>query len=158
MNEIASTANLIRTSVRQKILASSTGATPRKIPAKIAAMKQAVPVAESQLKSNFAFSGSARETTGAARVTARCSTGTSHPPRSNAGVVIRLSVVLIDGNPHNSTKTASTTKGVHARATCAGLCDSGLLTAALSVDTTSVSARVGNASRTGSSLKRQMLL
>src|SRR6266513_2566605 len=54
MKEIASTANLIRTNVRQKILASCAGGTPRKIPAKIAAMKHAVPVAESQLKSNFA--------------------------------------------------------------------------------------------------------
>src|SRR4030095_2518586 len=113
MNEIASTANLIRTNVRQKILASSAGATPSNTPAKSAAIKQAEPVAESQLKSNFALSGSGFETTGAARGTARCRARTAHPPRSIAGVVNLLRAVLIAGSPHNKTKTVSTTKGIH---------------------------------------------
>src|SRR4249920_1163340 len=115
MNDIANTANLIRTRVRQKTLASSAGASPSKTPAKMAAIKHAEPVAENQLKSNLAFSGSGFETTGAARVTARCNTGTSQPPLSNAGVVIRFKVVLIAGSPHNNTNTVSTTKGIQAR-------------------------------------------
>src|SRR6266404_771715 len=154
MNEIATTANLIRTRVRQKILASSAGLTPSNVPAKRAAMKQAEPVAESQLKSNFAFSGSGFETTGAARVTARCNTGTSHPPRSNAGVVFWLSAVLIDGSPHNNTKTVSTTKGIHARATSAGLREVELSGMERAED--SVSASATPTSCAGSSSKRQM--
>src|SRR5713101_2326782 len=154
MNEIATTANLIRTKVRQKILASSAGATPSKVPVKIAAMKQAEPVAESQLKSNFAFSGSGFETTGAARVTAKCNIGTSHPPRSNAGVVFWLSAALIDGSPQNNTKTVSTTKGIHARATCAGFREIELLGMAAAEGT--VSASQASTSCAGSSSKRQM--
>src|SRR5213080_2990671 len=75
MKEIAMTASFMRFSVYQKIFASWTGPTPRTIPAMIAAMKQPVPVAESQLKSYRAASGVSLVTTGAARVTALWSKG-----------------------------------------------------------------------------------
>src|SRR6185369_9526640 len=113
--------NLIRKSVRPKVRSSSAGDSPSSSPEKIAARKHAEPVAASQLKSNFAFSGSGCETTGAARVTPRCNLGTSHPPRSNAGVVAWFKTVFIDGSPHNKTKTVSTAKGIHARAILSAL-------------------------------------
>ena len=51
MNEIAMTANFILLNVCQKIFASRPGLTPSSKPDTIAARKQPVPVAESQLKS-----------------------------------------------------------------------------------------------------------
>ena len=67
MNEIAIIASRIRTSVRQKIFISRAGLTPSSSPATIAARKQPVPVAESQLKSYLAGSGVGLATTGADR-------------------------------------------------------------------------------------------
>src|SRR4029453_4075623 len=103
------------------------GLTRSNVPANNAAMKQADPVADSQLKSNFAFSGSGFETTGAARVTPRCRIGKSQPPRSNAGVVVLLIAVFIAGSPHNRTKMVRTANGIQAFATrmeffCLELC------------------------------------
>ena len=51
MNEIATMASLIRTSVRQNVFISATGLIPKSSPETSAARKQPLPVAESQLKS-----------------------------------------------------------------------------------------------------------
>src|SRR5437879_13248129 len=85
MKEIASTASFMRFRVAQKIFASWAGPTPSKRPATIAAKKQPVPVAESQLKSYRAASGVSLVTTGAARLTALCRNGTSQ-----TGVVAQI--------------------------------------------------------------------
>src|ERR1051325_7684358 len=89
MNEIAMTASFMRLSVYQKIFASCTGPRPSTRPARMAATKHPVPVAESQLKSNRAASGVSFVTTGAARVTALCSSGTS-PTGGGARVIAPL--------------------------------------------------------------------
>src|SRR6266702_1965344 len=109
MNEIAMTASFMRFSVDQKILASWTGPTPRARPAMIAAMKHPVPVAESQLKSKRAASGVSLATTGAARDTALCSSGTFQ-----TGVVARLMAPLIAGRPHANTVSDRIANGIHA--------------------------------------------
>ena len=57
MNEIATIASRIRTSVFQKIFINCTGPRPSNKPETIAAKKHPVPVAESQLKSYRAASG-----------------------------------------------------------------------------------------------------
>src|SRR5271154_1291492 len=79
MNEIAIMARRIRTSVLQKIFINFTGPCPSNNPETIAARKQPVPVAESQLKSYRAASGVGFATIGAAREIALCRIGTSHP-------------------------------------------------------------------------------
>src|SRR5437867_817545 len=109
MNEMAMTASFMRFSVDQKIFASWTGPTPRARPAMIAAMKHPVPVAESQLKSKRAASGVSLATTGAARETALCSSGTFQ-----TGVVARLMVPLIAGRPHPNTVSDRIANGIHA--------------------------------------------
>ena len=76
MNEIATIAARMRFTVRRKIAPSCTGPSPSSSPARIAAMKHPVPVAESQLKSKRAASGVGWITTGAARVMRLCSNGT----------------------------------------------------------------------------------
>src|SRR5581483_1354427 len=65
MNEIAIMASRIRTSVLQKIFINCNGPKPSNNPDTIAAKKQPVPVAESQLKSYRAASGVGFATTGA---------------------------------------------------------------------------------------------
>src|SRR5205809_3914592 len=117
MKEIAMTASFMRFSVYQKIFASWTGPTPRTIPAMIAAMKQPVPVAESQLKSYRAASGVSLVTTGAARVTALWSKGTCQ-----IGVVARLMAPLMDGSPHKNTKTDRIANGIQALTICPAVC------------------------------------
>src|SRR5438876_9480920 len=109
MNEMAMTASFMRFTVDQKIFASWTGPTPRARPAMIAAMKQPVPVAESQLKSKRAASGVSLATTGAARDTALCSNGTFQ-----TGVVARLMAPLIAGRPHANTVSDRIANGIHA--------------------------------------------
>src|SRR5208283_2095822 len=79
MNEIATIASRIRTSVRQNVLINCSGLSPSSNPETIAAKKQPVPVAESQLKSYRAASGVGFATIGAAREMALCRIGTSHP-------------------------------------------------------------------------------
>src|SRR6059036_49705 len=117
MKEIAMTASFMRFSVYQKIFASWTGPTPRTIPAMIAAMKQPVPVAESQLKSYRAASGVSLVTTGAARVTALWSKGTFQ-----IGVVARLMAPLMAGSPHKNTKTERIANGIQALAIWRAVC------------------------------------
>src|SRR2546422_330189 len=75
----------------------------------IAAMKHPVPVAESQLKSKRAASGVSLATTGAARDTALCSSGTAQ-----TGVVARLMAPLIAGRPHANTVSDRIANGIHA--------------------------------------------
>ncbi len=65
-------ASFMRFTVRQKICANRAGETPSRSPAKIAARKHPVPVADNQLKSKRAASGVGLATTGAARVMALC--------------------------------------------------------------------------------------
>src|SRR5215831_5257250 len=69
MQEIASTAQRIRYNVCPKILMSFTGLTPRISPPTIAARKQPVPVAESQMNWKRAPSGDGLPTTGLSRET-----------------------------------------------------------------------------------------
>src|SRR6266704_2380737 len=109
MKEIASTASFMRFRVDQKIFPSWAGPTPSKSPATIAAKKQPVPVAESQLKSYRAASGVSLVTTGAARLIALCRNGTSH-----TGVVARFIAPLTAGRPHTSTKTERMANGIQA--------------------------------------------
>src|SRR5208283_5963740 len=116
MNEIAIMARRIRTSVRQKIFSNRTGLCPSNNPETIAAKKQPVPVAESQLKSYLAASGVGFGTTGAAREMALRKYGTAHPggpgrtcplgsTTRNACVGARFISSLILGNPHSSTNS-----------------------------------------------------
>src|SRR2546427_12555438 len=109
MKDIAMTASFMRLSVCQKIFASCAGPTPSARPARIAATKHPVPVAESQLKSYRAASGVSLVTTGAARVTALWSKGTFQ-----IGVVARLMAPLTAGSPHRNTKTERIAKGIQA--------------------------------------------
>src|SRR5881397_431959 len=106
MKEIAMTASFIRFRVDQKILASWAGPTPRRSTATIAAKKQPVAVAERQLNSYRATSGVSLATTGAARDTALCRSGTSQ-----TGVVARFIAPLTAGRPHTSTKTERMANG-----------------------------------------------
>src|SRR2546428_9408181 len=117
MKEIAMTASFMRFRVDQKIFASWAGPTPSRSPATIAAKKQPVPVAESQLKSYRAASGVSLVTTGAARVTALCSKGTFQ-----IGVVALLMAPLIAGRPQTSTVSDRIANGIQALATCPGVC------------------------------------
>src|ERR1700674_759882 len=129
MNEIATMASLMRTSVFQKIFIKPIGLRPSRVPATSAAKKHPVPVAESQLKSYRAASGVGFETTGAARVIALCRYGTSHPggpgrtlpsasTTRNAGVVALFIASLLFGRPHQSTKIERIANGIHAFRTC----------------------------------------
>src|ERR1044072_92792 len=115
MNEIATIATRIRTSVRQKVEASFAGLSPSSRPARIAAMKHPVPVAESQLKSKRAASGVGLVTTGAARVMALWRSGTDH-----VTVVDRLIAPFTAGSPQSSTMSDRIGEGIHAPADSAG--------------------------------------
>src|SRR5213596_2522822 len=121
MKEIAMTASFMRFSVYQKIFTSWTGPTPRTRPAMIAAMKQPVPVAESQLKSYRAASGVSLVTTGAARVTALCRKGTFQ-----IGVVARFMTPFIDGSPQRSTTIERIANGIQARMISGVVCRRGV--------------------------------
>src|SRR2546427_969410 len=109
MKEIASTASFMRFRVAQKIFASWAGPTPSKRPATIAAKKQPVPVAESQLKSYRAASGVSLVTTGAARLTALCRNGTYQ-----TDVVAPFIVPLNTGRPPTNTATVRIAHGIPA--------------------------------------------
>src|ERR1051326_5878678 len=79
MAEIATTANRMRFNVWKKIRMSCPGDTPRIKPPTSAAKKHPVPVAENQMKGNFAPSGVGFGTTGLSREIFRCK-GVSQPP------------------------------------------------------------------------------
>src|SRR5580700_8746724 len=132
MNEIATIASRIRTTVFQKIFINRTGPNPSSNPETIAAKKHAVPVAESQLKSYRAASGVGFATTGADRETALCNRGTSHPAGPgrtfpsgsitlNAGVVVWFIASFILGSPHSNTNNDRIANGIHAFNTCPAL-------------------------------------
>src|SRR6266851_9526537 len=125
MKEIAITASRMRTRVRQKVFASRLGLMPSSNPDRIAARKHPVPVAESQLKSYRAASGVGLATTGTARETALCRSGTSQPggpgrtfPSGSttlkAGVVARFMASLILGKPQRRTKSDRIANGIQA--------------------------------------------
>src|SRR6266699_3079937 len=125
MKEIAIIASRIRTSVFQKILINCRGLRPSSSPETIAAKKQPVPVAESQLKSYRAASGVGFNTTGTAREMALCKYGTSHPggpgrilPSASttrkAGVVASFMASFILGKPQRSTNIDRIAKGIQA--------------------------------------------
>src|SRR5713101_7501988 len=90
--EIASTANRIRKTVCPNNRISFIGPTPRIVPPTMAARKQPVPVAESQMKGNFAPSGVGFGTTGLSREIMRCS-GVFHPPLGFPSAVTQEGVV-----------------------------------------------------------------
>src|SRR2546421_10883788 len=86
MQVIATTANRNRTSVWPKIWKILPGLRPRRRAARIAAKKQPVPVAVSQLKSKRAASAGAFCTTGTARNTLAGKYGQSPPPGPGGGL------------------------------------------------------------------------
>src|SRR5215471_10332128 len=90
--EIANTAKRIRTSVRPKIFIKFARLTPRIKPPTIAARKQPVPVAESQMKGNLAPSGVGLGTTGLSREIIRCR-GVFQPPFGLPSAVTQAGVV-----------------------------------------------------------------
>src|ERR1700748_112470 len=118
MQAMATIAKRMRCRVLPKIFNIAPGPRPKTVPASIADKKHALPVAVSQLKSNFAFSGAGFATTGCARRTALWRYGTFHPPLANAGVVALPIAVLIEGNPQHRTSTDKIAKGIHARPIC----------------------------------------
>src|SRR2546421_1285058 len=86
MQVIATTANRNRTRVWPKIWKILPGLRPRRRAARIAAKKQPVPVAVSQLKSKRAASAVAFCTTGTVRNTLACKYGQSHPAGPGRGL------------------------------------------------------------------------
>src|SRR5437764_15193885 len=129
MQVIAMMANRRRTRVLPKMPSIRPKLSLRRRPAKIAARKQPVPVAVSQLKSKRAASGVGLAATGIVRRTFPWRKGQSQPagpgrglPSSittlNEGVVASLSEFLIEGNPQHRTKIDRIRKGIHAFAVC----------------------------------------
>src|SRR3954451_20195336 len=92
MAEMAITAHRMRKSVCPKMVNSFTGFTPRIRPPIIAARKQPVPVAESQMNGNFAPSGVGLPTTGLSREILLW-IGVSQPPLGLPSVVVHAGVV-----------------------------------------------------------------
>src|SRR4029077_20871596 len=125
MQVIATIANRKRTRVRPKIWNSLPGPRPRRRPAKIAARKQPVPVAVSQLKSKRAPSAVGFCTTGVVRDTLLCKYGQSHPAGPGRGlpsgmVTLKAGVVALFiasftvGQPQARTITGEIGKGSQA--------------------------------------------
>src|SRR2546421_10555718 len=122
MQVIATTANRNRTRVWPKIWKILPGLRPRRRAARIAAKKQPVPVAVSQLKSKRAASAVAFCTTGTVRNTLACKYGQSHPAGPGrglpsgimtlkAGVVAWFIANFTAGKPQTSTMTERNAKG-----------------------------------------------
>src|SRR5437016_9394263 len=116
MHVIAMIANRNRTRVFPKMLKMRGTLSPSSSPETIAARKQLVPVAVSQLKSKRAASGVGFATTGVVRETFPWRYGQSQPagpgrglPSAittlNAGVVASLRAVLIEVSPQHKTKS-----------------------------------------------------
>src|SRR5437762_7886239 len=129
MHVIAMIANRNRTNVLPKMPNIRLKPSPRRSPERIAARKQPVPVAVSQLKSKRAVSDVGLATTGVVRETFPWRYGQSQPagpgrglPSAittlNEGVVASLRAFLIEGSPQHRTKTDRITKGIHAFAVC----------------------------------------
>src|SRR2546423_12133861 len=129
MQVIAMMANRRRTRVLQKMPNIRRKLSLRRSPARIAARKQPVPVAVSQLKSKRAASGVGLVTTGIVRETLPWRYGQSQPagpgrglPSAittlNEGVVASLRVFLIEGSPQQRTKMDRIMKSIHAFAVC----------------------------------------
>src|SRR5689334_110129 len=126
MAEMASTAHRSRNNVYPKSLRSFARLTPRIRPPTIAARKQPVPVAESQMNGKRAPSGVGLGTTGWAREILLW-IGNSHPPLglpstvSQAGVVFTFIHVFTGLNPHRKTNTERIRNGSHALSVCPAL-------------------------------------
>src|SRR2546430_14432549 len=129
MQVIAMMAKRKRTRVLPKMRNIRPKLSLRRSPARMAARKQPVPVAVSQLKSKRATSGVGLATTGVVRETFPWRYGQSQPagpgrglPSAittlNEGVVASLMAVLIDRSPQHRTKIDRITKGIHAFAVC----------------------------------------
>jgi hypothetical protein len=86
-------------------------------PARMAAMKMLVPVAESQLIAYTAASGCACGTTGGTRKIIWCSVGTGRRMTE-----IPSSHAFMLGRPHTNTRTLRMIQGVQARRTSAAVC------------------------------------
>src|SRR5579859_2410778 len=119
MQDMASTAHLIRNSVCPKIFINFPGLTLRMVPPTRAARKQPVPVAESQMKGKRAPSGVGLATTGLSR-NALLWMGVSQPPLGlpsavrKAGVVCTFIQVFTGLKPQRNTNTERIRKGSHA--------------------------------------------
>src|SRR3977135_4472313 len=129
MQCIAMMGNRKRTRVFQKMSNIRPKLTQSSSRARMAARKQPVPVAVSQLKSKRAASGVGLAATGIVRETFPWSQGQSQPagpgrglPSSittlNEGVVAWLRAFLIEGSPQHRTKIDRIRKGHHAFAVC----------------------------------------
>src|ERR1700674_2511605 len=129
MQVIAMMANRNRTRVLPRMANIRPKPSPRRSPARMAARKQPVPVAVSQLKSKRAASGVGLAATGIVRKTFPWSQGQSQPAGPgrgllsaittlNAGVVDSFRAFLIAGSPQHRTKIDRITKGIHAFAVC----------------------------------------
>src|SRR5947207_16456 len=129
MQVIAMMAKRKRTRVLPKMPNIRPKLRPRRSPARMAAKKQPVPVAVSQLKSKRAASGVGLLATGIVRETFPWSQGQSQPagpgrgwPSAittlNEGVVAWLRAFLIEGSPQHRTKIDRIRKGIHAFAVC----------------------------------------
>src|SRR5215475_14589104 len=107
--------NRTRTSVCQKVLASSTGANPMTSPARSAARRIPLPVAESQFSVNTAssglvgLSGVGSATTGGVRTTTLCK-----PVTLKAGEESLSNAVLTIGTPQMKTNRLNRIHGVQA--------------------------------------------
>src|SRR5205085_5713655 len=129
MQVIAMMAKRKRTRVLRKIANIRPKLSLSRSPARMAARKQPVPVAVSQLKSKRAASGVGLAATGIVRETFPWRYGQSHPagperglPSSittlKEGVVAWLRAFLIEGSPQHKTKIDRIRKGIHAFAVC----------------------------------------
>src|SRR5437868_404011 len=129
MQVIAMIANRKRTSVLMKMPNIRRKLSLRRSPARMAARKQPVPVAVSQLKSKRAASGVGLAATGIVRETFPWRNGQSQPAGPGRdlpsaittlkeGVVALLRAFLIEGSPQHKTKIERITKGIHAFAVC----------------------------------------
>src|SRR6267143_6561255 len=129
MQVIAMMANRRRPRVLTKMPNIRPKLSLRRSPARMAARKQPVPVAVSQLKSKRAASVVGLAATGIVRETFPWSQGQSQPagpgrglPSAittlNEGVVASLRAFLIEGSPQHRTKMDKITKGIHAFAVC----------------------------------------
>src|ERR1700686_2825681 len=129
MQVIAMMANRRRTRVLKKMPNIRPKLSLRSSPARIAARKQPVPVAVSQLKSKRAASGVGLAATGIVREIFPWRYGQSQPDGPGRGLpsfittlkegrVAWLRAFLIEGSPQHKTKSDRIRKGIHAFPVC----------------------------------------
>src|SRR5262245_10697003 len=110
--------------VWQKVATKARGRTPIQKADNPAATRMPVPVADSQLNRNSAFSGTPRDgTTGTSRNTCWCRYGTAVVKTVKPG---RLSKAFFTcGSPQTNTQTLSSTHGTHAETISRVVCSLG---------------------------------